>query len=275
MQNKKFDAIIVQGGGPRGAFAAGALNELTAHGVHAQEGYGVSAGAVNCAYFLTGQMRELKKLYCDLLQRESVIDYKRWRSIIDLDKLMEITKKEAPLEHPADGLPLTVAAFKADTYEVIYRRLHGHTEPQVYQWLLATSAIPLFYGKKIHIDGSDYIDGGLGDNLPLLKAVSDGHKKLLVVMTQPPSKQLGEIPKNVYKIFRHDPELAHKAAANRKKLYAQTLEHIADHPYDVLAITPKETLRVSPAQRDGEAAQLLWQQGIDAAKSALANFLHR
>ena len=51
--------------------------------------------------------------------------------------------------------------------------------------LKATMALPVAYGKVVHLDGVPYIDGGIADSIPLRHALTLGARRTVVVLTRP------------------------------------------------------------------------------------------
>jgi len=179
-------ALVVQGGGMRSAFSAGALDGLSDDWRKAA-GYGSSAGAINLAYFFCGQMEDLRRLYFELVLKRGVIrPWRLWR-IIDVERLVRVMKIETPLRIPHSGLRLTVPVLRADNATLEYINLEDKDTDEVYDVLSASAAIPILYDRAVTLNGVKYVDGALLDTLPVERAVSDGMDQLLVISNRPMS----------------------------------------------------------------------------------------
>ena len=92
-------ALVLQGGGMRGVFGAGvccALEEL-GYTKAFDEVYGVSAGALNAAYFLSGQAAYGTTIYYQDINNRKFINLFRGRKIVNIDFLMDIICSKKPL----------------------------------------------------------------------------------------------------------------------------------------------------------------------------------
>lgn len=267
----KYDALISQGGGMRAVFSAGALARLAELNVRVDQAYGTSAGSVNAAYFLTGQVKELKKMYFELMSRPGVVNLFRFWMPVDLGKLLELSKLEIPL-NVSKGLPLTVTALEADTLTVRYARLHKEPLERVYDWLLAGAAIPIVYGKQKNIDGKNFVDGGLRDPLPLKRALADGNRRLVIIMTRPldhrsPEKALWR--RIGLRILAWRSGQAAKLLGRESQLFNEVAIQLSSLTnLGHLIVVPGAHLELGRLQRDPATVQRVWQAGEAAAEAA-------
>jgi predicted patatin/cPLA2 family phospholipase len=183
-------ACVVQGGGMRGTYSIAALAEFERLGYTNRFStvYGASAGALNGAYFLAGQAAEGVGIYVDHLSTGRFINFAR-RRVIDIDYLIDdVLTLRVPLNQEA------VLASRTDLLVYLTNAVTGGVErfsmrdrqAPLMELLRATAALPLVYGKEVTINSTKYVDGGFVDQVPLLDALADGCRNIVVILTRPP-----------------------------------------------------------------------------------------
>lgn len=189
--------LVLQGGGMRAAYSAGAIKPLIHHGLaHSFDHViGSSAGAINGTYLLSGDL-ETNQSYVNDLTNKKFIDFKRKQKKVDIDYLVDVVMKQhRPLnlhhiaENPAElhiiatHIPSGESVNIADKPDTMYEKLR------------ATAALPYLYGNEVVVDGEKYIDGGVSNLIPVDVALANGCTHIIVVLT----KRLREYSKNNYR----------------------------------------------------------------------------
>lgn len=190
-------ALVVQGGGMRGIYSAGAMQGLAEAGLSDafDHVFGSSSGAINGAYLLAGQTDIVAAGYADHLNKRSrFIKYWRLGKIVDIDYLVDaILKNEAfPLEVKRVIESRTLLHTVLTDYETgepavitskdVQRR--DESGRLFYEVLRGTSALPVLYNRPVEVGGRRYMDGGIVDAIPLLRAIEAGCTDILVVVTR-------------------------------------------------------------------------------------------
>ena len=199
-------ALILSGGGGRGAYHVGVLTYLESIGWKPEIIVGTSIGAVNAAALGSGlsaaELRErwlaletgdVQKMRADdvyidnLIRRgDHVFDTtpllatltgrsKKWahRPWLDLPRL---NGEEAPYE-----VWITAVDFEARKL-VYFSNRHG--EGLTAEKIVASCSIPLWYEPTV-LGGRTYVDGGTIANTPFRKALELGATELVVVLMAP------------------------------------------------------------------------------------------
>ncbi len=95
------NALVVEGGGMRGAFTSGVLDAFLQQQFNPFDLYvGVSSGSTNVANYLAGQQGRTLTFYVDHSLRPEFIDYKRFfkgGDLLDLKWMWEIGEKNIHL----------------------------------------------------------------------------------------------------------------------------------------------------------------------------------
>src|SRR4051812_48561035 len=83
--------LVVEGGGLRGVVSCAPLLVIDELGFtqHFDSVYATSAGAINAAYFLAGQIHEGAKIYSDGYLSKGFVSFKNWPHLMNLDFLFE------------------------------------------------------------------------------------------------------------------------------------------------------------------------------------------
>lgn len=186
-------ALVLEGGGARGAFQAGVLWYLNNHPERFPVDLisGTSVGALNAAAFAFGKCEELVRLWSTLHTRQV---YRR-RSGLELaaeflrrgtfTHLYDISPLRRLLEDifgdrllAESPMPLLLSAFNLQTgHPVVFDE---NSPIRVVDALLASSALQGLFPPHTH-RGFQYLDGGNGLNLPLAPALAAGARDLLLV----------------------------------------------------------------------------------------------
>jgi predicted patatin/cPLA2 family phospholipase len=181
-------ALVLEGGGMRGAYTGGGVVALERLGLTSafDEVYATSAGAMNAAYFLAHQASQGIVLYPDYLARTRFYNPLRvWKSI-DIDYVFDrLITREVPLDLAA------VAASPSKLFVAVMDRATGEGkllcaggDAEILRSILkAATAIPVLYNRTVRVHDRDYIDGGLVTPFPLLDAVANGCTDILLLLS--------------------------------------------------------------------------------------------
>ncbi|MDR9889254.1 patatin family protein [Pseudenterobacter timonensis] len=185
-------ALVCEGGGQRGIFTAGVLDEfLRAQFNPFDLFFGTSAGAQNLSAYLCNQPGYARKVimrYTTSREFFNPVRFVRGGNLIDLDWLVEATAREMPLAMDTaarlfdSGKGFWMCASRGDDYTP------GYFAPQKENWLdiiRASSAIPGFYRSGVALDGINYLDGGISDAVPVQEAARRGADTIVVIRTVP------------------------------------------------------------------------------------------
>jgi predicted patatin/cPLA2 family phospholipase len=183
-------ALVAQGGGMRGTYSIAALAALEQEGFTGRfaDLYGTSAGALNSAYFVAGQAAAGVDIYVDYLSNERFINLRRVRRIIDIDYLIdEVLRKSVRLKTDrVEALPCRLHVGLTSVTTGLLDWVDVDRDTDIFEVMRATAALPVVFGREISVGGDRYVDGGLLAPVPLQRALRDGYKNLVVVLTRPP-----------------------------------------------------------------------------------------
>jgi predicted patatin/cPLA2 family phospholipase len=182
-------ALIVEGGGMRGVLTAGSLLAVDVMGYRAcfDEVYATSAGAVNAAYFLSGQGELGITVYFDSINNRRFYNPLRLTKIVDVEFVYDyIVAKVKPLDEAAirTGRPdLFFSVTDVQTGSNVLLDVKRQAAP-IALMLKASSALPVLYNRTVRIGERDYVDGGLTCTIPVLQAAERGCTDVLILLSR-------------------------------------------------------------------------------------------
>ncbi len=187
-------ALVVSGGGMRGAYAGGMAHALDDAGLGGcfDVVYGSSAGAYIGAALLLGDGRGSAHIFFEDMACRAFIDPRRLsstfrgRPMVSLDHLLDhvmVVSKPMPWDRLRDSpVPLRVVATAAD--DLSPHVLEPRTAEEWKLALRATAAIPLLAGPAVELHGRRWIDGSVSEPLPVLRALRDGATHVLALLNR-------------------------------------------------------------------------------------------
>ena len=186
MLHQNRQALVVEGGGMRGAFTSGVLDAFLQQQFNPFDLCGgVSSGSTNVANYLAAQQGRTLQIYLDHSLRSEFIHYGRFfkgGDLLDLKWMWDVVEKENPLNqaqlfanHPEFYMVLTHAISGEATYIKA-------SKDNILDGLRASSSIPVLTRQAVEVFGEPYFDGGVADALPTLWEAKQDHVSKLMVL---------------------------------------------------------------------------------------------
>lgn len=198
-------ALVLGGGGAKGAYEIGAIAALEELGVRALSVYGTSVGALNAAMYAQGNMDAARELWSsirlsDVVSEESLALADDAENVFDHpEKLLEFITRYAqrkgvdvtPLvgviaryvDEDAvrrSGVRLGLVTTRFPSMAMVEKRLEDMAPGSLHDWLLASaSCFPVF--PMASVGEERYIDGGYCDNTPVEMAVRGGARHIIAI----------------------------------------------------------------------------------------------
>lgn len=167
-------ALVLCGGGSRGAMEVGFYKALTEFGVRADFILGSSIGALNGAFIAGGMApSELARLWTEFrLTRALNLNWAWLRhgryspGFFSLGPLRALLRRTLPATRFEDlAIPLTVVTTDLDSGSALY----WHGKGDLIEPVIASMSLPGIF-PPVEIAGRLQVDGGLTNNVPLDKA---------------------------------------------------------------------------------------------------------
>lgn len=181
-------SLILEGGTLRPIFSCGVMDALIDHDIIFPYVIGVSAGITYGMSYISKQKErnlEIVMKYRNDKRYLGIGNFKKCKSVFGLDFVYdEVPNKLCPFDWETfldyKGTVL-VGVTNANTGHIEY--MNGKDLDEKCTMLRATCALPMLF-PAIEINGVPYYDGGLADSIPIKKAIMDGNKKHLIVLTR-------------------------------------------------------------------------------------------
>ncbi len=279
--NRRF-SIVVQGGGMRGVYSAGALACLDHYELQKNivSVTGSSAGALNAAYFIAEQPG-MVNTYTSLLSNKEFINLARSRKKVDVDYMIDIALHQK--------FPIDIVALKSSPVELDIVLTEARTGAkkvvskhsaftQIYEEFRATSALPVLYDKKVMVANEFYIDGGVSDLLPVDVAIDHKPTDILVIMTRPLSFYTRRSPfrpsikRLLKKAAKYQSAAVREMLPTNEAMLKKNITSIKNgttHGVQIHLIAPKRELKIGIASIDSARLESAAEQGWKAAEDLL------
>ena len=271
----KKTALVVEGGGMRGIFAAGILHAFDDKGFDPFDLYiGVSAGACHLASHLAGQNNR----NFDITLRYSLSHQfiNPWRflkggHLMDLDWMWEQTIKNYRLDLKqieeklrTQNKDYLIVATSMETGEPLYLRPDINT---LEHYLKVSSSLPILYRKEMDVKGEKATDGGISDSIPVREALRRGATHITVIRSRPAhyvKKQSIAVLAVFSLYFRKYPRLV-EAFRQRADRYNAAVAFINNPPSGVriTQLVPPADLEIGRTTRNAATLRKAYKTGID------------
>ena len=271
--------LVLEGGGMRGVFTCGVLDNFMDRGVRFPYTIGVSAGACNGLSYMSEQRGRAKYSNIDLFQKYHYIGLKQLLlkgNLMDFELLFH-TFPEKIIPYDYDRFAACKEHFEMVTTDCHTGRACYFEEKQdparIIDLVKASSSLP-FVSPISYVDGRPMLDGGIADSIPLRRAQSLGYDNNIVVLTRNRGYRKSTKPTPVPPFFyRKYPELR-RAIKERNGVYNEQISNVEqlEAKGDLVVIRPERPIEVDRMERDVAKLLALYEEGYEcAAKVRIIN----
>lgn len=192
-------ALVIEGGGMRASYTAGAVVTLLERGIRFRSVYGISAGSSHAVNYVSQDAARTKASFVDLVQDPrfgGVRSFLRGTGYFNAPYLYEGIAEELAGTDATMAFDFeTFAANPADVHIEAFDWESGRTAvwtkadmPAQRGMMIrvrASSSMPVFMPPTV-VDGRTYLDGGMGESWGILldAARRDGYERFFVVRSQ-------------------------------------------------------------------------------------------
>ncbi len=205
MEQRDF-GLVFGGGGGKGSYQIGVWKALRFLKMDSwiKAISSDSIGTLNAVLFLNGDYQKAEDAW-NRIRPVQFLDYTPAEGVCSRDGLVKILHEVVDLQKVSDSpiktyTTLAKRSNATNSYQIIstcfgarhddldiegeYVTLNGKTPDELLKLLLAATAMPFVYD-SVNINGTDYVDGGVWDNLPLRPLIEDEMKHLILVSLSP------------------------------------------------------------------------------------------
>lgn len=282
---KKESCLVLEGGALRGVYTSGVQGVLHGNQLTFDCLIGTSAGSMNGANFLANQP-----------ERSFVIDYhfardKNFMGLRPLIREKQIFSFTYMFGHVNSKYPLNLEDFLSSPSRFIAVATDSESgQPAFLEKdccsdmmlaLQASSSMPLL-STPVTVDGKQFFDGGPSMPVGYQKAIDDGYRKTILILTRPkgyrksPHSKLFRLA--MKRSFRHSPAFLDTLLHSPQR-YNRMMDDIDQLEADgsIFVIRPSEPVSVSRTERNLQKLQNLFLLGRSDAQqklSSLQDYLH-
>ena len=264
--------LILEGGGMRGVFTCGVLDNLMDRGIRFPYTIGVSAGACNGLSYMSGQRGRGKYSNITLLEEYRYIGLKQLLlkgNIMDFDLLF--------YEFPERIIPYDYEAFAKceERYEMVTTSCRTgqacyfdekEDPKRIIDIVKASSSLP-FVSPISYVDGEPMLDGGISDSIPILRARELGFDNNLVVLTRNKGYRKPQKPTRVPPFFYRKYPKLREMIRKRNACYNEQIEMVErlEAEGKLTVIRPINPIVVDRMERDTQKLLDLYNEGYNCA----------
>lgn len=281
MSNKKKCGLVLEGGGMRGLFTAGVMDELMENSISFDGAIGVSSGAIfGCNYKSHQPGRALRYNirfmddprymgFMSFIKTGDWVgaDFAYHRMAMELDPMDLETYNNSPME-------FHVVCSDINTGEAVYRNLSFLDDKEI-DWIRASASLP-FVSNPVQMGGRSLLDGGMTDSIPLEYFQRIGYTKNVVVLTQPlqyEKRPLKAMP--LFRLLLRKQPMVARLLEKRYIMYNNELRYISEQEAkgNVLLISPQKKLPIGRIEQNEKKFLEIYQMGRYAAKSKMDDIM--
>lgn len=299
-------ALVLSGGGAKGAFQAGALQVLRENGFSFNAISGISVGSLNGAMLATNQLDKLLEIWHQITparvyRKNSLLSLARQYLVYKLgfgdppiarydNKPLQKLMKHYLIDKQVT-LPFHFGYVKLESgkyVQAIIRRTDGHTIDKAdLKRLLASTAIPVYF-RPVKVGDDWGVDGGVRNISPIKEVLPYNPNQMVIIPTEPLSKDHGtkevrdileiafrSINIMLDEIFHEDIDrfLAINRLVKQAEAKGLTLTKSDGSPYqyiEPILIAPKEPLG-DALNFDNQNVRNMMEKGKKRAEEVLGN----
>lgn len=267
--------MVLEGGGMRGLYTAGILDQLLEEEIKVDGIVAVSSGAlfgINYASKQKGRTLRYNKKYLNdkrfislksLIRTGNIInrDFAYYKVPFELDKFDEDAFAQSNINFYA-------TATNVDTGKPEYILIKdGFKQIEA---LRASGSMP-FVSEIVEYEGKRYLDGGVSDSIPVKKAKELGYEKLIVVLTRPADfRKTKPNSRFIHLFYRKYPKFAN-SLENRYLKYNETIEEVnrMEAEGKLFVIRPTKTIPIKRLEQDPEKLQEMYDLGVEDVQAKM------
>ncbi len=249
--------LVLEGGGLRGIYSAGVLDEMFKDKIKVDAIIGVSMGALIGINYKSKQPERAIRYnlrYCNdkryiglrsLLKTGNIAnkEFAYYKVPNELDKFDYDTYKKSKMK-------MYVTVTNLETGEAEYIEVKDAKDNNI-EYFRASSSMP-GVSRIVKIDDKKYLDGGMVDSIPVKKAIELGYDRIIVVLTRPI-----EYRKKVSKMkwlqsrYKKYPKFQ-KLISTRNKRYNEQVEEIIklEKENKIFCIRPSKGIKIGRIEKD-------------------------
>ena len=261
--------LVLEGGAHRGIYTAGVLDALQKENIEVDAIIGVSMGSLVALNYISNQPGRALRYnlkYCGdrnyigiktLLKTGDIVnkEFAYYQLTLELDKFDYEAFNRSKIQ-----LYCTLTNLETGKAEyILIKDAFQDTE-----YVRAGASMP-GVSKIVEIDGKKYLDGGISDSIPVLKAIEMGYDRIIVVLTRPGGYRKKKSKMRVLSAIYRNYPLFVKAIQKRNDNYNQTLDKISELEKQnrIFVIRPSRRIPIKRVEHNAKIVQAQYDLGVE------------
>lgn len=275
--------LVLEGGGMRGAYTAGVLHWLLENDLHFDYVVGISSGALYSGMYVLNKKDALRGAAIDVAADPRNVGIKavlNEGTLVGYNFLFDAVTKS--LDYPLETIDKIPGEIEIGVYDIAAEDTVWIDKYQIAKhpkFVQAACTLPIA-GRRVKIEGRDYMDGGITTMIPVKRSIEMGCEKHFVVTTK--SKDYVRKPQGYWMkkvldtVYRKFPKLV-ADFDNRVNVYyeeRQLINQLVDEKKAIYMYPSKET-GISRYQGSREQFETLFEVGradCEAMKKEIIEF---
>ncbi len=224
-------ALVISGGGSKGAFAGGVAQYLLQEMGHKYDLFlGTSTGSLLISHLALDKIEKVKEVYTSVdqdsifsncpftIQKKYGVDniginhwnvlknfYRGGKTFGESHNLLELIRENFTIEEfellKRGPKEIIVTVSNLSLNQVEYKSINDHTYDEFCEWIWISCNYAPFMS-LVRKNGCEYADGGLGNMVPIEEAVKRGATEIDVIVLQTEVSHLNRMPsKNPFSLL--------------------------------------------------------------------------
>lgn len=270
--------LVLEGGAMRSVFSTGVLDCFLDENIIFSNIMTLSAGAYAAAGYVSGEKNWVYNAIINPLKEYKYLGpsvFFKKGTFFDMDYLFDVIPKTvAPLNFEAfceSAVRFIISTVNCVTAETVYHEKFESLE-QLLKTCKASSSLP-FIARVNWLNGVPMLDGGMDQAIPIAKAMEEGWKKVVVILSRDSSYRKAKqhpLYLAAVKAFYHKYPEFYKLVKSRPERYNESVEQVLQLEKEgrALIIRP-EGVALKNSESDPEALSAYHQHGYEIAKKRL------
>lgn len=270
--------LVVEGGASRTYFSLGVMDALMENNISADYIVGASAGISNAMNYASGQIGRGLEIGMKYIPGHKYSGFRHMlnpknRSLFNIDYVFKkIPNELIPYDYEAFkkfGGEAEAAVTNIETGKPEYLKVIP--EDSGWSVLVASCSLPLMFPVS-KIGDKKYMDGGITDSIPYMRAIEKGCDKLIVILTREHSyiKDASSEAKIASFFFKKYPKFI-SALKGRSDMYNAQRKKLFELQEQGKAVVfePKDTSLWKRTEKRPEKLKLMYDEGYALAASKI------
>ena len=261
-------ALILEGGGMRCLYTAGAMDVLMKNNICFDAIAGVSAGAL---FGINYKSKQIGRVLRYNLKYAGISENLGIKSLIKTGDLMSKSFYFDELPYKLDVMDdITYRSNTTKFFAVVSNLKTGLAEYipiddiknyECMEYLRASASLP-FVSRPVIINNTPYLDGGVCDSIPVQHFIDEGFEKIIVILTRPKGYRKNGYIHLTNTFYKNYPEFS-KTLKNRNHHYSSQCDLIEklEKSKNIFVIRPSENIKINTIEKDRDKLQSAYNLG--------------